>query len=106
MDHRSTVVTNYKKEHYASLHSKNDDPWGAAIFDPRSMVGRIYVELHMTLMHYKYITFGLCRFREDFFIYISSIIIWQITTSLGYGLYGPQGRERLTGFITRSTTHC
>ena len=47
-----------------------NDPRDGAIFDPRSMVGRIYVELHMTLWHTKHTSFGLCCFREeDFFMY-------------------------------------
>ena len=40
-----------------------------AIIDPRGMIGRIYVELHMSLLHTKYRSFGFCGFREDFFMY-------------------------------------
>ena len=40
--------------------------WGH--FDPRDMIGRIYVELHMTLMHTEYTSCGPCGFREENFI--------------------------------------
>ena len=41
-------------------------------FDCMGMNGRIYVELHMTLLHTKYthVSFGSCGFREDFFMYM------------------------------------
>ena len=43
---------------------------GGAIFAPRGMIGRIYVELHMTLLHIKYTTFVSCGCRvADFFMY-------------------------------------
>ena len=32
----------------------DDDPWGVANLDPRGMIGRIYVEYHLTLLHTKY----------------------------------------------------
>ena len=45
-----------------------NDPWGGAIFDPRGMIGRIYIENHYTLLHTKYESFGPCGFgKEDFF---------------------------------------
>ena len=40
-------------------------PQGGVIFDPKGMIGRIYVELHMTLLHIKYISFV----SWDFFMY-------------------------------------
>ena len=46
------------------------DPWGGVISDPRGMLGRIYVKLHITILHTKYRSFGCCGFREEgFFIY-------------------------------------
>ena len=36
------------------------------IFDPRGMIGRIYVEFHMTFLHIKYTSFVSCGCREDF----------------------------------------
>ena len=45
-----------------------NDPRGGAIFDPRGMIGRIYIEDHYTLLHTKYESFGPCGFgEEDFF---------------------------------------
>ena len=48
-----------------------NDPRGGAIFDPRGMIGRIYIEEHYTLLHTKYESFGPCGFGEDFFIFSS-----------------------------------
>ena len=46
-----------------------NDPQGGAIFDPRGKIGRIYVQLHMTMLYIKYTSFVSCCCREDFFIY-------------------------------------
>ena len=47
-----------------------NDPQGGAIFDPRGMIGRIYIEDHYTLLHTKYESFGPCGFgEEDFFMF-------------------------------------
>ena len=40
-----------------------------AISDPRGMLGRMYVKLHITMLHTKYRSFGCCGFREDFIMY-------------------------------------
>ena len=42
------------------------DPWGGAIFDPRGMNGRIYVELLIMLLHTKHTNFESWGFREAF----------------------------------------
>ena len=39
---------------------------GVANLDPRGMIGSIYVEYHLTLLHTKYTSFRPCGFREDF----------------------------------------
>ena len=44
------------KNHHTKSGSYND-PLGGAIFDPSDMIGRIYVEIHMTLLHIKYTSF-------------------------------------------------
>ena len=68
MDPRGTVGRIYKEDHYTLLLTKYEssgpcgfgaeyflcfshyksmganDPWGGAIFDPRGMIGRIYIE--------------------------------------------------------------
>ena len=46
----------------------DDDPQGVANLDPRGMIGRIYVEYHLTLLHTKYIqALGLVVLREEDF---------------------------------------
>ena len=50
-----------------------NDPWGGAISDTRGMLGRIYVKLHITMLHTKYRSFGCCGFREEDFFHIFSI---------------------------------
>ena len=45
----------------------DDDPQGVANLDPRCMIGRIYVEYHLTLLHPKYTSFRPCGFREEDF---------------------------------------
>ena len=42
-------------------------PGGVANLDPRGMIGRIYVEYHLTLLHTKYTSFRPCGFREEGF---------------------------------------
>ena len=66
-------------------------PRGGAIFDPRGMIGRIYIEDHYTLLHTKYESFGPCGFGEEDFFYVFPM------TPPGPGPYGPQrhGRQDL-----------
>ena len=47
--------------------NSDDDPRGVANLDPRSIIGRIYVEYHLTLLHTKYSSFRPCGFREEDF---------------------------------------
>ena len=47
--------------------SNDDDPRGVANLDPRGMIGRIYVEYHLTLLHTKYTSFRPWSFREEDF---------------------------------------
>ena len=65
-----------------------NDPRGGAIFDPRSIIGRIYIENHYTLLHTKYESFGPCGFGEEDFFYVF------LMTHPGQGPYGPQGHSR------------
>ena len=94
MDPRGTVGRIYKEDNYTLLHTKYEnsgpcgfgeedfflcfshcksmganEPRGGAIFDPRGMIGRIYIEDHYTLLHTKYESFGPCGFEEDFFMF-------------------------------------
>ena len=41
-------------------------PGGGAIFDPRGMIGRIYIEDHYTLLYTKYESFWRRRFSYVF----------------------------------------
>ena len=45
-----------------------NDPRGGAIFDPRGMIGRVYIEDHYTLLHTQYESFGPCGFGEEDFL--------------------------------------
>ena len=47
--------------------NSDDDPQGVANLDPRGMIGRIYGEYHLTLLHTKYTSFRPCGFREEDF---------------------------------------
>ena len=92
LDPRSTIGRIYVGYHLLLLHTKykssgphglreedflflfsycmtmeNDDPRGVANLDPRGMIGRIYVEYHLTLLHTKYTSFRPCGHREEDF---------------------------------------
>ena len=59
-----------KKIFYVFPHCKSmgsNDPQGGVIFNPRGMILRIYVKLHITMLHTKYRSFGSCGFREEYF---------------------------------------
>ena len=56
-------------------------PGVGAIFDPMGMIRRIYVKLHITML----------VVSEKFFSVFPIISLWQMMTSPGSGLYGPQG---------------
>ena len=68
------LVVSEKKIVLCFSHCKSmgaNDPRGGAIFDPRGMIGRIYIEDHYTLLHTKYISFGPCGFGEEDFLCFS-----------------------------------
>ena len=112
MDPRGTVGRIYKEDRYTLLLTKYEssgpcgfgeeffkvffhcksmganDPRGGAIFDPRGMIGRIYIEDHYTLLHTKYESFVPCGFGEEDFFYVFPM------TPPGRGPYGPQGHGR------------
>ena len=115
MDPRGTVGRIYKEDHYTLLKTKYErsgpcgfflcfshcmsmganDPRGGAIFDPRGMIGRIYIEDHLKLLHTKYESFGPCGFgEEDFFMFFA-----------GAGPVWNPG-ARLAGFTKRTIIHC
>ena len=47
--------------------NSDDDPRGVANLDLMDMIGRIYVEYYLTLLHTKYTRFRPCGFREEDF---------------------------------------
>ena len=46
---------------------EDDDPQGVANLDPRGMIGMMYIEYHLTLLHTKYTSVRPCLFREEDF---------------------------------------
>ena len=44
-----------------------NEPWGVVSFDPREMVGRIYVGDHLTLLHTTNLSSGPYGFRKEDF---------------------------------------
>ena len=61
-----------KKIFFFSIVSLREllSPRGGTISDPRGMLGRIHVKLHIAMLHTKYRSFGCLGFREeDFFMY-------------------------------------
>ena len=91
LDPRSMIGRIYVGYHYLLLHTKykssgphglreedffifsycmtmgDDDPQGMTNLDPRGIIGRIYVEYHLTLLHTKYTSFRPGGFREEDF---------------------------------------
>ena len=56
--------------HFQDIEQKlnsDHDPRGVVNLDPRGMIGRIYVEYHLTLLHTKYTSLRPCGFREEDF---------------------------------------
>ena len=59
-----------------------NDPQAVASLDPRVLIGRIHVGNHLTLLHTKYLSFGLHGFREeDFLSFFPIISLWELMTS-------------------------
>ena len=51
--------------YYKSMEA--NDPPGVTNLDPMGMIGRIYVEYHLTLLHTKFTIFRPCGFRKEDF---------------------------------------
>ena len=65
------------------------NPRGVAKFDPRGMIGTIYVEDHKPLPHTKYQSCGPCGFREeDFFSHSKSM---ETINPWGVAKFDPRG---------------
>ena len=67
------------------------DPRGVAKFDPRGMIGTIYVENHLSLPRTKYQSCGPCGFREDFFYFFSHSKSMETINPWGVAKFDPRG---------------
>ena len=66
--------------------------------DPRSLIGRINVGDHYTLLYNKYISSGPHGFRaEDFFLKFPVLILWELMTPGTWPIWTPG--TRLAGFM-------
>ena len=70
--YKSSVPHGLREEDFFFIFSYfmtmgDDDPRGVTNLDPRGIIGRIYVEYHLTLLHTKYISFRPGGFREEDF---------------------------------------
>ena len=78
------LVVLEKKIFLCFSHCKSmgaNDPRSETIFDPRGMIGRIYIEDHYTLLHTKYESFGPRGFGEEDFFYVFPIVsLWELMT--------------------------
>ena len=80
-------------------------PLGVAILDPRGMIGRIYVEYHLTLLHTKYTSFRPCGFREEIFKCFSHYKPMADNDAPGARPIWTPG-SRLAGIIKGLVKHC
>ena len=81
------LVVSEKKIFLCFSHCKcmgANDPRGGSIFDPRGMIGRIYIEDHYTLLQNMKALGHVVSEKKIFFMFCP-------ITPLGRGLYGPQG---------------
>ena len=42
------------------------DPWGGANFEPMDMIGTIFLEVHQTMLHTKYLSSIVFVLRQDY----------------------------------------
>ena len=68
-------------------------PRGVANLDPRSMIGRIYVEYHLTLLHTKYTSFRPCVLEKKFFKCFSHYKPMADNDAPGRGEFASQGHD-------------
>ena len=60
--------------------------------DPRGTVGRIYKEVHYTLLLTKYESSGPCGFGEEDLFYVFPIVsLWELMTPQGGVIFDPRG---------------
>ena len=71
----------------------DDDPGGVTNLDPRGIIGRIYIEYHLTLLHTKYTCFRPGGLEKKIFKCFFIISLWQIMTPPGGGQFGPQAHD-------------
>ena len=73
-----------------------NDPMGGASLGTRGLIGRVYIEDHLTLLHTKYIICGPHGFREVDFLSFSHYKSVGANDSRGMASLDPRG---LTGRI-------
>ena len=80
-------------------------PGAWPILTPRGMIGRIYVEYHLTLLPTKYTSFGPCGFREEDFLIFSHYKPMADNDAPGaWPIWSPG--SRLAEIIKGLTKHC
>ena len=84
---------------------EDDDPRGVVNLDPRGMIGRIYVEYHLTLLHTKYTSFRPCGLEKKIFKCFSHYKPMADNDAPGAWLIWTPG-SRLAGIIKGLTKHC
>ena len=84
---------------------EDDDPRGVANLNPRGMIGRIYVEYYLILLHTKYTSLRSCGFREEDFKCISHYKPMADNDAPGAWPIWTPG-SRLAGIIKGLTKHC
>ena len=65
-----------------------NEPRGVVNFDPRGMVGRIYVGDHLTLLHTKYLSAGLMASEKIFEVFLI-ISLWEIMSIGAWPIWTP-----------------
>ena len=83
--------------------NSDDDPRGVANLDPRSIIGRIYVEYHLTCYTLNIQALGHVVLEKKIFKCFPMLSLWQIMTPPEP--IWTQG-SRVAGIIKGLTKHC
>ena len=78
-------------QHIEQKLNSDDDPRGMANLDPRGMIGRIYVEYHLTLLHTNYTS--LVVLEKKIFKCFSHYKPMADNDAPGRGQFGPQSHD-------------
>ena len=83
----------------------DDDPRGVTNLDPRGIIGRIYVEYHLTLLHTNMQALGLVVLEKKIFKYFSHYKPMADNDAPGAWPIWTPGSQ-LAGIIKGLTKHC